>query len=51
MAGLSCATTRRSCALVARLTRTMEAGGPAPWKMGDAPADFLSQMLDAPPAF
>jgi transcriptional regulator len=31
--------------LVARLTRKMEAGEPVPWKMGDAPADFVSQML------
>jgi transcriptional regulator len=31
--------------LVARLTRRMEAGEPAPWKMGDAPADYLQQML------
>jgi transcriptional regulator len=33
--------------LVARLTRKMEAGEPAPWKMGDAPEDFISQMLGA----
>jgi transcriptional regulator len=33
--------------LVARLTRKMEAGEAQPWKMGDAPADFLSQMLGA----
>jgi transcriptional regulator len=33
--------------LVARLTRKMEAGEAVPWKMGDAPADFLSQMLGA----
>lgn len=33
--------------LVARLTRKMEAGEPVPWKMGDAPADFLTQMLGA----
>ncbi|RDK01981.1 FMN-binding negative transcriptional regulator [Paraburkholderia lacunae] len=33
--------------LVARLTRKMEAGEPVPWKMGDAPADYLSQMLGA----
>jgi transcriptional regulator len=32
---------------VARLTRKMEAGEPQPWKMGDAPADYLSQMLGA----
>jgi len=33
--------------LVARLTRKMEAGEPVPWKMGDAPADYLAQMLGA----
>ena len=33
--------------LVARLTRSMEAGEPVPWKMGDAPADYLAQMLGA----
>jgi transcriptional regulator len=33
--------------LVARLTRTMEANEPKPWKMGDAPADYISQMLGA----
>jgi transcriptional regulator len=33
--------------LVARLTRKMEAGEPVPWKMGDAPADYISQMLGA----
>jgi transcriptional regulator len=33
--------------LVARLTRKMEAGEPAPWKMGDAPADYIAQMLAA----
>lgn len=33
--------------LVARLTRTMEANEPKPWKIGDAPADFISQMLGA----
>jgi transcriptional regulator len=31
--------------VVARLTRRMEAGEPVPWKMGDAPADFLQDML------
>ncbi len=31
--------------LVARLTRKMEAGEPVPWKMSDAPADFIEQML------
>jgi transcriptional regulator len=25
----------------------MEANEPKPWKMGDAPADFISQMLGA----
>jgi len=33
--------------LVARLTRKMEAGEPVPWKMGDAPPDYLAQMLAA----
>ncbi|MEM5384299.1 FMN-binding negative transcriptional regulator [Paraburkholderia phymatum] len=33
--------------LVARLTRKMEAGEPVPWKMGDAPSDYISQMLGA----
>jgi transcriptional regulator len=33
--------------LVARLTRKMESDEPQPWKMGDAPADFISQMLGA----
>lgn len=33
--------------LVARLTRKMEANEPKPWKMGDAPADYLAQMLGA----
>jgi transcriptional regulator len=33
--------------LVARLTRRMEADEPTPWKMGDAPADFIEQMLAA----
>ncbi|MDP3761813.1 MAG: FMN-binding negative transcriptional regulator [Ramlibacter sp.] len=31
--------------VVARLTRTHEAGEPRPWKMGDAPADYLEDML------
>lgn len=31
--------------LLARLTRRHEAGEPRPWKMGDAPADYLDQML------
>jgi transcriptional regulator len=31
--------------LVARLTRRHEAGEPVPWKMGDAPADYVDQML------
>jgi len=33
--------------LVARLTRKMEAEEPKPWKMGDAPPDFLAQMVAA----
>ncbi|RFU48753.1 FMN-binding negative transcriptional regulator [Paraburkholderia sp. DHOC27] len=33
--------------LVARLTRKMEADQPRPWKMGDAPADYIKQMLGA----
>jgi transcriptional regulator len=31
--------------VVARLTRTHEAGEPQPWKMSDAPADFLDDVL------
>ena len=31
--------------LVARLTRTHEANEPQPWKMGDAPPDYISTML------
>ncbi|MDP4301115.1 FMN-binding negative transcriptional regulator [Leptothrix discophora] len=31
--------------LVARLTRTHEASEPQPWKMGDAPPDYLDEML------
>lgn len=31
--------------VVARLTRRHEAGESPPWKMGDAPADYLNQML------
>jgi transcriptional regulator len=31
--------------LVARLTRRHEAAEPQPWKMGDAPADYLDTML------
>ncbi|MEA3122134.1 MAG: transcriptional regulator [Paraburkholderia sp.] len=31
--------------LVARLTRRMEAGQPVPWKMSDAPSDYIAQML------
>lgn len=33
--------------LVARLTRQHEAGEPRPWKMGDAPADYIDTMLKA----
>lgn len=32
-------------AVVARLTRQHEASQPQPWKMSDAPADFLTQEL------
>ena len=31
--------------VVARLTRAHEAGEPQPWKMGDAPADYLAEQL------
>jgi transcriptional regulator len=33
--------------VVARLTRTHEANEPTPWKMGDAPPDYLEAMLKA----
>jgi transcriptional regulator len=33
--------------LVARLTRTHEASQPVPWKMGDAPKDYIDTMLKA----
>ncbi|GAB1385021.1 FMN-binding negative transcriptional regulator [Melaminivora sp.] len=33
--------------VVARLTQRHEAGQPQPWKMGDAPPDYLEQMLQA----
>jgi transcriptional regulator len=33
--------------LLARLTRHHEASEPSPWKMGDAPADYIDQMLKA----
>ncbi|CAL8477084.1 FMN-binding negative transcriptional regulator [Caballeronia sp. S22] len=33
--------------VVARLTRTHEAHEPKPWKMGDAPFDYLEAQLDA----
>ncbi len=33
--------------VVARLTRQHEAGEPQPWKMGDAPRDYLDEMLRA----
>lgn len=32
-------------AQASRLTRKMESGQAAPWKMGDAPPDFLDKML------
>lgn len=31
--------------VVARLTRQHEAGQPEPWKMGDAPPDYLAEQL------
>lgn len=31
--------------MVAKLTRQSEAGEPAPWKMGDAPADYIAEEL------
>ncbi|AOJ78772.1 FMN-binding negative transcriptional regulator [Burkholderia ubonensis] len=33
--------------VVARLTRTHEAALPEPWKMGDAPKDYLDTMLQS----
>jgi transcriptional regulator len=33
--------------LVARLTREHEAGEAVPWKMGDAPREFIDQLLTA----
>ncbi|KQQ86809.1 FMN-binding negative transcriptional regulator [Massilia sp. Leaf139] len=33
--------------VLARLTRTHEAGQPVPWKMGDAPAGFIDGLLEA----
>ncbi|AVP56514.1 FMN-binding negative transcriptional regulator [Pulveribacter suum] len=33
--------------VVARLTRQHEAGEPRPWKMGDAPREYLDEMLRA----
>ena len=33
--------------VVARLTHAHEAGEPHPWKMGDAPPDYLADMLRA----
>ncbi|WP_025601111.1 FMN-binding negative transcriptional regulator [Burkholderia sp. WSM2230] len=33
--------------VVARLTRTHEAALPQPWKMGDAPAEYIEAMLKA----
>jgi transcriptional regulator len=34
-------------AIVKRLTRTHEAGSAVPWAVGDAPADYIDQMLKA----
>jgi transcriptional regulator len=31
--------------IVAKLSRRHEAGEPRPWKMGDAPSDYLDQMV------
>lgn len=31
--------------LLARLTREHEAGQPVPWRMGDAPPDYLAELL------
>lgn len=31
--------------MVAKLTRQREAGEPVPWKMGDAPADYIADQL------
>lgn len=39
--------TRYVRGVVARLTRTHEAAQPVPWKMGDAPADYLEPLLAA----
>jgi len=33
--------------IVGRLTRTHEAGQPAPWKMADSPRDFIDGLLQA----
>ncbi len=33
--------------VVARLTRKMEAAEPAPWKLGDAPRDYIDELLGA----
>lgn len=33
--------------VVARLTRRHEASEPTPWKMGDAPRDYIDRMLAA----
>ncbi|CAJ6823802.1 transcriptional regulator PaiB-like protein [Burkholderia pseudomallei] len=33
--------------VVARLTRTHEAAQPVPWKIGDAPRDYIDTMLQA----
>ncbi|ENH6339663.1 FMN-binding negative transcriptional regulator [Burkholderia vietnamiensis] len=32
--------------VVARLTRTHEASQPSPWKMSDAPSDYLDELLE-----
>ena len=33
--------------VVARLTRTHEAGEPRPWRMGDSPPEYIDRMLEA----
>lgn len=33
--------------MLSRLTATHEAGQPMPWRMGDAPADYIDRMLRA----
>jgi transcriptional regulator len=37
---------KRLRGVVGRLTKTMESAEPSPWKMGDAPQDFLNARLE-----